>query len=114
TTDGVHRRTAGVFKRGRTSPPRGVTLHAARIGGGAAAAADAGRRRETAFRPVGADLDLVAAALELVDGLWRHAAFDHQEAGMRGARPERAREMLGMPGRRVDRFLQIHAGVDMT
>src|SRR5580704_5420507 len=95
-------------------PPRGVTLHAARIGGGAAARADAGGGGEPAFRPVRADLDLVAAALELVDGLLRHAAFDHEEAWMRGARPERAREMLGMPGRCVDRFLHIHAGVDMT
>ena len=98
----------------RNLPSRRVTLHAARIGGGAAARADAGRGGEAAFRPVRADLDLVAAALELVDGLFRHAAFDHQQAGMRGARPERAREMLGMPGRRVDRFLHIHAGVDMT
>src|SRR5580704_15942484 len=96
------------------SPPRRVTLHAARIGGGAAAWADAGGGGEAAFRPVGADLDLVAAALEFVDGLFRHAAFDHQEAGMRGARPERAREMLGMPSRRVDRLLHIHARVDMT
>src|SRR5579862_272103 len=95
-------------------PPRGVTLHAACIGGGAAARADAGRRGEAAFRPVGADFDLVAAALELVDGLLRHAALDHEEAGLRGARPERAREMLGVPGRRVDRLLHVHAGVNMT
>src|ERR1700685_96244 len=96
------------------SPPRGVTLHAARIGGGAAARADAGCGGEPAFRPVGADLDLVAAALELVDGLLRHAAFDHKQAGLRRARPERAWEMLGMPSRRVDRLLHIHASVDMT
>src|ERR1700722_11377853 len=53
----------------RELSPRGVTLHAARIGGGAAARADAGRSRQAAFRPVRADLDLVAAPLELVDGL---------------------------------------------
>src|SRR5580692_8602588 len=95
-------------------PPRGVTLHAARIGGGAAAWADAGGGGEPAFRPIRANFDLVAAPLELVDGLFRHAAFDHKEARMRGARPERARKMFGMPGRRVDRFLRIHAGMDMT
>src|SRR5580704_18218609 len=95
-------------------PPRGVPLHAARIGGGAAARADARCRGEAAFRPVRADLDLVAAALELGDGLLRHAAFDHQQAGLCRAWPERAREMLGMPGRRVDRLLQIHAGMNVA
>ena len=40
--------------------------------------------------------------------------FDHQHAGPRRARPERNREMLGVPGRRVDRFLQIHAGMDVA
>ena len=35
--------------------------------------------------------------------------FDHQHAGPRGARPERDREMLGVPGRRVDRLLEIEA-----
>ena len=43
-----------------------------------------------------------------------HAALDDQHAGPRGARPERNREMLGMPGRRVDRFLQVHTGVDVA
>ena len=40
--------------------------------------------------------------------------FDHQHAGARHARPERRREMLGMPGRRVDRLLQIHVGVHVA
>ena len=43
---------------------RRVTLHAARIGGGAAAAADFRGGGEAAFRPVGAGLDDVAAALQ--------------------------------------------------
>jgi hypothetical protein len=45
---------------------RRVALHAARIGGGAAAAAVARGGGEAAFRPVGADLDDVAAALQLL------------------------------------------------
>jgi len=45
------------------SPPRGVTLHAARIGAAAAARADTRSGRQPAFRPVGTDLDLVAAPL---------------------------------------------------
>ena len=44
------------------------------------------------------------------DGLARQPALDHQHARARGARPERDREMLGVPGRRVDRLLQVHAG----
>src|SRR6266852_2549938 len=55
----------------------------------------------------------MAAALELVCRWLRHAVLDHEHAGPRGARPERDREMLGMPGRRVDGFLQVQLGVDM-
>src|SRR5262252_1472026 len=36
-------------------------------------------------------------------------ALDHERVGGRRARPERRCEMLGVPGRRVDRFLQVHA-----
>src|SRR5215468_10635464 len=78
----------------RNSPSRSVTLHAARIGGGAAARSDPRRRGEPAFRPIRSRLDTVA--------------------GARGARPERAREMFGMPGRRVDRLLQVHAAMHVT
>ena len=62
------------------SPSRRVTLHAARIGGGAAAAADARRGGEPAFRPGRPDFDDVAAAFEFVGGFLRHAAFEHQHA----------------------------------
>src|SRR5579871_314412 len=61
--------------------PRGVALHAARVGGGAAAAADAGGGGQAAFRPGRSGLDGVAAALELVAGRGGHAAFHHQHAG---------------------------------
>src|ERR1700690_4262671 len=79
-----------------------VALHAARIGGGAAAAADAGGRGEATFGPIGTGLDDMAAALQLIGRGLRHAIFHHQHAGPRGARPERDREVLGMPRRRVD------------
>ena len=49
----------------RLSPPGGVALHTARIGGGAAAAAVARGGGEPALAPVGIDLDHVAAPLEL-------------------------------------------------
>src|SRR5262249_40495746 len=78
-----------------------------RVGGGAAAAADAGGGGEAALGPRGAGLDDVTAALELAARRLRHAALDHEHAGARGARPERDREMLRVPRRRVDRFLQV-------
>src|SRR6266516_6748648 len=90
-----------------------VTLHAPRIGGGTAARAYLGGRRQPAFRPVGAGLHDMAAPVELIDGCFRHAVLDHEHAGPRGAGPERDREMFGMPGRRVDRLLQIQFGVDV-
>src|ERR1700732_1642980 len=69
-----------------------VTLHAPWIGGGAAAAANFGGGGKAALRPVGADLDDMAAVLQGIDRRLRHAVFDHEHAGARGARPERDRE----------------------
>src|SRR5882757_3621926 len=94
--------------------PGRVALHAARIGGGAAALAVLRRRGEAAFRPFRFDLDDVAALGQFVAGFLRDAPLDLQHARPRGARPERDREMLGVPGRRVDRLLQVHAGVDVA
>src|SRR6266849_8662574 len=93
--------------------PRRVALHAARICGGAAAAAVARGGGEPALAPVGVDLDDVPAPFELLHGLGRQPALDHEHAGPRGARPERDREMLRMPGRRVDRFLQVHFSMNV-
>src|SRR5262245_4977999 len=92
-------------------PARRVALHTPRVGGGAAAAADPRGCGEAAFRPVGADLDDMATPLQRIDGCLRHAVLDHEHAGTRGARPERDREMLGVPCRRVDRFLQVQFGM---
>src|SRR5215470_15295624 len=106
---------AGAFiNRPERSPAGGVALHAAGIGGGAAAAALTSGGGETSLAPVGVDLDDVAAAFELLRRRRRQAALDHQHARPRGARPERDREMLGVPGGGVDRLLQIHAGVDVA
>src|SRR5690242_5302538 len=85
----------------------GVALHAARIGGGAAAWADFRSSGEAAFRPVGAGLDDMAAPRQLIDGRLRHAVLDHEHTGPRRARPERDREMFGVPRGRVNRLLQV-------
>src|SRR5215471_16945755 len=91
-----------------------VALHAPGIGGSATTAAEAGCSGQSAFRPIGSGFDDMAAARQLVARGLRHTVFDHEYAGPRGARPERNREMLGMPGRRVDRLLQIEPGVDVA
>src|SRR5262245_29352959 len=95
-------------------PSGGVALHAARVGGGTAATALARGCGEAPLAPVGVDLDDMPAALQLLHRRLRQPAFDHQHARPRGARPERDREVFGVPGRSVDRFLQIHARMDVT
>src|SRR5947209_3585549 len=89
------------------STPGGVALHAAWIGGGTAAHPDARGRCEAAFGPVGADFHDVPALAQVLDRRLGDAVLDHEHAGARGARPERDREMLGVPGRSIDRFLEI-------
>src|SRR5918911_41434 len=82
--------------------------------GGAAAAAVPCGGGEAAFRPIRADLDDMAAPLELANRGLRQPAFHDQHAWTRGARPKRARKMLRVPGRSVNRFLQIHPGMDVA
>src|SRR6185437_4800273 len=53
-------------------------------------------------------------AAQFLDRRLADAIFDNQHARARLTRPERRREVLRMPGRRVDRLLQVHAGVDVT
>src|SRR3954453_23037301 len=55
----------------------------------------------------------MAAAAQLLDRVGRQPAFDHHHAGTRLARPERRSKVLGVPGRRVDRLLDVHAAMDM-
>src|SRR5215468_4734422 len=91
-----------------------VALHATRIGGRAASRADARGRGEAALRPVGADFHDMPALAQIVDRRLGHAVFDHEHARACRAWPERDREMLGVPSRRVDRLLQVQLAVDMS
>jgi hypothetical protein len=56
----------------------------------------------------------MAAAGEFGSPRLGKAAFEHDDAGPHGARVERARQMLGMKGRAVDRLLQVHAVMDVV
>src|SRR5262249_14633408 len=87
---------AGAFiNQPEPSPPGGVALHPARIGGGAAAAAVARGGGETPLAPVGVDFDEVAPALELLHRRLRQAALHHPHAPPPGAWAERDRGRLG-------------------
>src|SRR5689334_10206768 len=66
----------------------GVSLHAARVGGGMTADADLRCGGEAAFRPVGADLDGVAAPGQRISRRLRQPAFDDKHARTCRARPE--------------------------
>jgi hypothetical protein len=96
------------------SAARRVALHAARIGGRLAPRIVTRRGGQPALRPFIIDFYLVAALLQLGDGFFGNAALQHKNAGARGARPERRGEMLAVPGRRIDRLLEIHVAVDVA
>src|SRR5207248_3029767 len=91
--------------------PRCITLHAARIGRGAPPLAILRCGGEPSLGPFRLDLDDMPAACECVASLLRNALLDLEHAWSRCSRPERDREMLRVPGRRVDRLLEVHAGV---
>src|SRR5215471_11864106 len=84
-----------------------VALHAPRIGSRATAHADTRGGGEAAFRPVGTDLHDMSAFAQILDRRLGHAVLHDEHAGARGARPERDREVFGVPRRRVDRFLEV-------
>src|SRR5262249_61984344 len=91
---------AGAFiNRPRPSPPGGVTLHAARIGCGAAAAAVARGGGETPLAPVGVDLDEVTPAFELLHRRPRQAGPHHPSPPPPRARPEPEWGKPGAPSR---------------
>ena len=56
----------------------------------------------------------MAPLTQFLDRFARDAAFQHQHARPGGARPEGGGEMLAVPGRRVDRLLQVHAAMDVA
>src|SRR5262245_14758102 len=91
-----------------------IALHAARIGGGAAAAAVTRGGSEAALRPVRLDLDDMPTAAQLCDCVRGQPTLDEQHTRARLARPERRREMLGVPSRRIDGLLQVHAAMDVA
>src|SRR5262245_19977854 len=72
----------------RELSPGRITLHAARVGGGAAPAAFTRCRREPAFGPIRANLNDMAAFFQLVDGRLWYAVFHHQHARPGSARPK--------------------------
>ena len=100
------------------SPADGVALHTAGVSGRFEDPAFGGffasAARETAFRPRVADTQAMAAPRPRSAGCFGEAAFKRHEAGMRGARIELARHMLGVKSRAIDRLLQVHAVVDMV
>src|ERR1700722_6823220 len=55
--------------------PRRVALHTAGIGGGTPGASDFRGGGEAALRPVGTDLDDMAAVFQRIDGRLRHTGF---------------------------------------
>src|SRR6185437_10212207 len=114
-SSGAHPHEAPLEWRGpmRSSPGR-VALHAARVGGGLAPRILAARGGQAALGPVVVHLDFVAALAQFLDRLLGHPALQHQHARTGGARPEGGGEVLAMPGRRVDRLLQVHAAMDMA
>src|SRR5690242_20277 len=97
----------------KASPANRVTLHVARISGGFQNVAFAPGGGNAAERPWFGDCDLMAAPLQLADGLLRHARLERQAGRMRSTRPERGRYVIGVEHRAVDRFLQIHTVMHM-
>src|SRR3569832_2971762 len=92
----------------------GVVHGISRIGGGAAAGANTTGGGHAALGPAAHDFDLVTAAGEFVPGGLGHPTFDHERPQSGAARPEARDQVVGVPGRRVDRLLQVHTAVDAT
>src|SRR4051794_28835216 len=90
-----------------------VTLHAARIRGALQQTVLARDRADAAERPVAGHLDVVAALAQIGDDLFAEARLELDLTRLAVARVERAREVVRVEARRVDRLLQIQAAVDM-
>src|SRR5881392_2721707 len=101
-----------VMTPSRSSPGR-VALHAARVGGGLAPRILAAGGGQAAFGPVVVHLDLMAALTQFLGRFLGYAAFEHQHARTRRARPERGGEVLAVPRGRVDRLLKVHAAMNV-
>src|SRR5215831_5656071 len=66
---------------------------------------------QAAVVPTARALHEVAAAQELIEHPGLEAVLGLHDAGLRGARVERARHVLAVQGRRVDRLLEIRDAV---
>ena len=56
----------------------------------------------------------MAELCERLTSCFGEAVLDRHDAGLRGARVERARHVLGVKGRTVDRLPQVHAVMDVV
>src|SRR5438477_1457676 len=90
-----------------------VALHAARIGGCLQQAVLAGYGADPAERPISNHLDLVATLPELLNHLVTEPRLDLDLPRLAFARIERAREMVRVEVRRVDRLLQVQPAIDV-
>src|SRR3569623_55965 len=91
-----------------------IGLHAARICSGSQPTLMAGGGGQATLRPIIADLDNMSAPAQILDHLRCDTALINKNARPRETRPERRRKMFGVPGRRIDRLLQIVSGMDVT
>src|SRR5919204_2381174 len=91
----------------------GVALHAARIRGGFQQPVLAGDGGDAAERPRLDDLDVVAALAQVGNYLVAEARLELDLLGLAVARIERAREVVRVEARRVDRRLQVEPAVDV-
>src|SRR6202011_6221649 len=91
------------------SPPGSISLHSAWVRRGTPLAALTRGGGEPAFTPVGVDLDEVTSALELLHRRLGKPGFDDKGTGAGSARPERDREVLGMPSGSINGLLQVHS-----
>ena len=90
-----------------------VSLHAAWVGPGLQQAVLARDRADAAERPIACDLDLVPALAELLYDLLAEARLDLDLQRLALARIERAREVIRVEARRVDRGLQVQPAIDV-
>src|SRR5688572_10039415 len=86
----------------------GIALHAARVRGGAERAAGVARSRaDAAERPLARHVDVVTTLAQLVDDRGGEARLELDLPRLGLARVERAREVVRMEHRQVDRGLEV-------
>src|SRR6266480_4237477 len=91
--------------------PDGVSLHAPRVGRGLQQAVLAGDGTDPTERPVAGDLDIVPALSQFAYHLVPEPRLDLDLQRLALARIERARKVVRVEGRRVDRALQVQPAI---